>query len=78
MSSSNVCKDAFSLNPYLQHLGATPQGLEDESGRIPALLQQIVHCHPVPHAANCCLFLPLMDTAAKIHPAVGRLADLDV
>lgn len=72
----NEWKSAFSLNLCLQHVGATPPGLED--ARTPALPQTFVLPHLGQHTARCCLYWPLTDSAAKRPQVVGKLVELDV
>lgn len=57
-------RDVVSQNPYLQDVGVTLQGPEDELVKTPALALMIFHFHPVRHSAVCCDLPPLV----KNHP----------
>lgn len=55
-----------SQNLYLQHVGVTLQGPEDELVKTPALALTILHFHSVSLSAVCCHDLPPL--VIKNHP----------
>lgn len=74
----NKSKNVLSLNLYVQHLGVSPQGLEDVCERKPASPHTIVQPSLDPHVSGCCLCFPLTDSAIKRPQVVGTLAEPDV